>query len=120
MQTRMRPRRPWGLLPSCRHGRGPLVIAHLSDRGRPLADDMSRKSDAVNGEHFSAAPRSLAKRSRILRIQFENERSWVSSPLVYNGLGASPGQLLLEGILGTPGKLFFCVSGTCWALIGAP
>ena len=46
----------------------PLVIALLSDRGRPLADYMSRKSDAVNGEHLSAAPRSLAKRSKVLRI----------------------------------------------------
>ena len=65
----------WGLagpggceLPNCRHVRGPLVIAPLSDRGRLPADDISRKSDAVNGEHVPAVPRSLAKRSRVLRI----------------------------------------------------
>ena len=65
---RMRLRRPWGLRTAKPSPRSwPLRHWSLSDRGRPLADVVSRKSGAVNWEHLAAAPRSLAKRSRVLR-----------------------------------------------------
>ena len=44
----------------------PLLAFLCFSRGRLAAYDLSRKSDAVNGEQMIAARRFLAKRSKVL------------------------------------------------------
>ena len=48
--------------------RPPLLAFLCFSRGRLVAYDLSRKSDAVNGEQLIAARRSLAKRSKVLWV----------------------------------------------------